>query len=635
LTAGTIYYVRVRAVSSSGLESANSSSLTQSTVPVAPNAPTISSVTAATFTATWNSVAGASEYRIDVATTSDFTSGFVTNYNNRLVSGTSISVIGLSSGITYYVRVRVVNTLTANIVTSTNSLTATQITLPLAPNILTATGITNTSFTVNWNSVIGASSYRLDLSVNSNFTTFVNNYNNLIVNNTNQFITGLIDNTTYYIRVRSMNSAGVSINSPILEQLTNTSILFGDGPHFSNDSGDDNFGYTVATNSDGTVLIMGGPDDNESSFLGGAAIIYTGNSTTKWRKQQKLLPLDSVIDGASISSYTAHYGRSLATNNDGSIIVLGGPDAKVNGNARGVAAVFVKNDSNQWGFRQILTGNISSQFGYGGFGTSVAINLDGTVIAMGGPYDSEGGYIAGATVIYTGNSQAGWVLKQKILGSLPRNEAGESRSEGGFLGSSVVINDAGTILTIGAPYDYVRSGDTNSFFQRNGVTFIYTGNSQAGWALKQRIVGDTLDGAFGGALATNNDSTILAINTRNADPSFGGVCTFNTNCDIAFCVYTGNLTNGWNLCQKITGYSNLGIQSPNLLTLTMNGNGTVIGVEDNLRAFLFTGNPTSKWTLKNTLSGYSSIGGIATNQNGDILMVGESASSGKAFVYTL
>jgi hypothetical protein len=221
LTAGTTYYVRVRAVNSSGLESANSSTLTQSTVPVAPNAPTISSVTAATFTATWNSVAGASEYRVDVATTSNFTGGFVTNYNDRLVSGTSVSVIGLSSGTTYYVRVRARNTLTANIVTSASSLNAEGVTVPSSPSTPTATNITETGFTANWNSVTGATSYRLDVSTASNFATRLAGYDGLTVNGTSQSITGLTAGTTYYVRVRAVNSSGLeSANSSTLTQST-------------------------------------------------------------------------------------------------------------------------------------------------------------------------------------------------------------------------------------------------------------------------------------------------------------------------------------------------------------------------------------------------------------------------------
>jgi hypothetical protein len=168
-------------------------------------------------------VTGASEYRIDVATTSDFTSGFVTNYNNRAVSVTSVSVIGLSGGTTYYVRVRAVNTLTANTVTSANSPTTTQVTSIIVPTGLTATNITTNGFTANWGSVIGATSYRLDVSTNTNFTSFVFGYNDKTVNVTSDAVTGLISGTTYYVRVRAVNSNGTSANSVTLTVIARLS----------------------------------------------------------------------------------------------------------------------------------------------------------------------------------------------------------------------------------------------------------------------------------------------------------------------------------------------------------------------------------------------------------------------------
>jgi photosystem II stability/assembly factor-like uncharacterized protein len=219
LNPGVIYYVRVRAVNSFG-ESVNSGTLIQITVPLAPNEPVITNVTNTTFTASWSTVTGASEYQIDVATTSDFSSGFVQNYNNRIVNGTSIDIINLASTTIYYVRVRAVNTLTSNSVTSINSPTKTQSTAPNSPNQPIATNITNTSFTANWNTVVGATSYRLDVATDTGFTNFVPGYNNKIVNTTSNIIVGLTAGSINYIRIRSVNSAGISNYSNVFEQLT-------------------------------------------------------------------------------------------------------------------------------------------------------------------------------------------------------------------------------------------------------------------------------------------------------------------------------------------------------------------------------------------------------------------------------
>ncbi len=83
-----------------------------------------------------------------------------------------------------------------------------------APAALAASNVTTTSFQANWNPVNGATSYRLDVATNAAFSSFVPGYQNLNVGNATAFsATGLTCNTTYYYRVRAMNSCVTSINS--------------------------------------------------------------------------------------------------------------------------------------------------------------------------------------------------------------------------------------------------------------------------------------------------------------------------------------------------------------------------------------------------------------------------------------
>jgi phosphodiesterase/alkaline phosphatase D-like protein len=71
--------------------------------------------------------------------------------------------------------------------------------------------VTATSFTANWTSVSGASGYRLDVSPDKNFATYVPGYQNLDVGNTTSYnVTGLKSNTDYYYRVRAYNCSGAT-----------------------------------------------------------------------------------------------------------------------------------------------------------------------------------------------------------------------------------------------------------------------------------------------------------------------------------------------------------------------------------------------------------------------------------------
>lgn len=92
------------------------------------------------------------------------------------------------------------------------------------------TGIITTGFTLNWNLSAGASTYFLDISTVSNFTTYVSGYNNLNVGNVNTFnATGLVCNTTYYYRMRANNSCGTSANSNTITVTTSACSLCADG----------------------------------------------------------------------------------------------------------------------------------------------------------------------------------------------------------------------------------------------------------------------------------------------------------------------------------------------------------------------------------------------------------------------
>ena len=103
----------------------------------------------------------------------------------------------------------------------TPTATPTPVPTPIAPQALTATNVTASSFTANWRTVSGATGYRLDVSTRSTFVTYVPGYQNLDVGNTtSRNITGLTRNTTYYYRLRAYNGNGTSPNSSVIKVKT-------------------------------------------------------------------------------------------------------------------------------------------------------------------------------------------------------------------------------------------------------------------------------------------------------------------------------------------------------------------------------------------------------------------------------
>jgi len=87
-------------------------------------------------------------------------------------------------------------------------------------------GVISSGFTAIWNSVSGATGYRLDVSTSSSFNSFVSGYNNLDVGDVMSLvISGLSANTTYYYRVRAYGSTGPGANSSTTMVTTTAPIV--------------------------------------------------------------------------------------------------------------------------------------------------------------------------------------------------------------------------------------------------------------------------------------------------------------------------------------------------------------------------------------------------------------------------
>lgn len=94
-------------------------------------------------------------------------------------------------------------------------------TAPAAPVASAATTVTSTGFTANWAAVSGATGYRLDVSTDNAFGSFVSGYQDLDAGAAlSAAVTGLAANTTYYFRVRAVNDLGTSASSNVVPVTT-------------------------------------------------------------------------------------------------------------------------------------------------------------------------------------------------------------------------------------------------------------------------------------------------------------------------------------------------------------------------------------------------------------------------------
>lgn len=102
--------------------------------------------------------------------------------------------------------------------------------VPVEPAALAATETDVTSFLANWEAVIGADGYYLDVATDAIFTAFVAGFNNLDVGKVLSYpVTGLGALTPYYYRLRAYNEIGSSGNSNTITKTTLDGVVDADG----------------------------------------------------------------------------------------------------------------------------------------------------------------------------------------------------------------------------------------------------------------------------------------------------------------------------------------------------------------------------------------------------------------------
>jgi hypothetical protein len=212
LSSNTTYYWRVSATNAAGT-SAYSSTFSFTTGIAGPAAPVLTAPAnsatgqASSLTLTWGASATATNYRVQVSTSSSFTTTFLDQSN---VTGTSQALTGLASSTTYYWRVSATNAGGTSAYSTTFSFT-TVVVPPSAPTLSApANGATNQPLaqTLSWDASAGATSYRVQLSTSATFATTL--VNDSTLTGTSRAVGPLTNNTTYYWRVNAKNAAGTS-----------------------------------------------------------------------------------------------------------------------------------------------------------------------------------------------------------------------------------------------------------------------------------------------------------------------------------------------------------------------------------------------------------------------------------------
>ena len=175
-------------------------------------------ITISSFFSNWYSPVPVNGYFLDVANDASFSS-FLPGLNNlNVLNVSTYQITGLDCSVAYYYRVRSYD---VPWVPSVNSNIITAITISLEPPvILDATNITPNTFTANWEFVIDASGYYLDVDDDPDFTSPIPPYDNLDIGDVSTYVViGLAPDTSYYYQIRSYNGSCISDDSSIVHTL--------------------------------------------------------------------------------------------------------------------------------------------------------------------------------------------------------------------------------------------------------------------------------------------------------------------------------------------------------------------------------------------------------------------------------
>jgi hypothetical protein len=149
------------------------------------------------------------------------------NYQNKLVSDTTLTVMVPSDLTTYYYQIRAtVNNNLYSPISDSVSLTTTDGTPISQP----ATLIDKYSFRANWQRANYASGYFVDvftLDSNTGDTTWLEGYKNFYLTKNYLEISDVDDQTTYHYQVRGTNGTNISRNSTVVTvSTTKATALF-------------------------------------------------------------------------------------------------------------------------------------------------------------------------------------------------------------------------------------------------------------------------------------------------------------------------------------------------------------------------------------------------------------------------
>lgn len=274
------------------------------------------------------------------------------------------------------------------------------------------------------------------------------------------------------------------------------------GEDINGEASEDASGSSVSLSSDGNILAIGAPYNDGNGEDSGHVRIYQ-NISGVWTQ------IGQDINGEAAGDAGFFTIMTISLSDDGNIVAIGAPGNDGNGQDSGHVRVY-ENILGVWTqIGQDIDGDAANNFS----GTGVSISGNGNILAIGAPFNNGSGFenFIGLVRIYE-NILGIWTqIGQDIYG----NESLD------FSGFSVSLSNNGNVLAIGAPYFNNNGGSS-------GFVHIYENISGVWTQIEQNINGGDLYGRSGWDVSLSSEGNKVVIGSPNNTLNSGQVQVFES-----------------------------------------------------------------------------------------------------------
>ncbi|MEO8062442.1 MAG: integrin [Pseudomonadota bacterium] len=310
----------------------------------------------------------------------------------------------------------------------------------------------------------------------------------------------------------------------------------------SNAEASDDFGYAVSLSGDGNVLAVGAPRE-DSSVNGidgfqntnladdaGAAYLFNRSGAAWTQKAYVKSSWSGAGHNFGVALALSRDGHSLAVTAPGESSGATGVDGAQTNNNRpqsGAAYIFAE-EKGVWAQSAFL--KASQAIANLRIGNAVAINADGTTVAIGAPLEGSAATgidgddadtnaaTAGAVFVFQ-RAKAGWSQQAYIKAS--------NAQANDFFGFDLAFSDSGDVLAVGAPAEAsgaagIGGNQLDDSVLQAGAVYVFT-RSHDEWSQRNYLKGDPSGPSdfYGGSVSLSADGGTLAVGTTDDSSAQG------------------------------------------------------------------------------------------------------------------